>query len=203
MRRSIPRLFLFFLAAGLLAGCNLPQANLPTPDMNEVATRVEATLLSLTQPAQPTPLASPQSGERTPLASPTAEPSNTPLVPTIAASPSPTITLEASLTPQPGTIAGNIVGYPYGSVPKLVIIAYDQHTTYLMYWYWITGAGQTAYSMDGYVPPSTYQVVAYDASGHSGGCTTLVVVTSGQTANCDITDWSGSYPAKPSKVPNP
>ncbi len=72
-----------------------------------------------------------------------------------------------------------------------------------MYWYWITGAGQTSYSMDGYIPPSVYQVVAYDASGHAGGCTGLVTVMSNQTVNCDITGWGGSYPTKPSKVPVP
>ena len=200
MKVSRSRLVFIFLTVSFLAACNLPLAGVPSPDTNAIATRVQATLLSLTQQApQSSPVANtPLKPQFTPPAKSSSTPQPT-ITPFASASP----TLLASLTPKPGSIAGNISGYPYGSVPRLAIVAFDQHTSYLMYWYWITGSGQTSYSMDNYIPPSTYQVVAYDGSGHAGGCTSLVVVTSDQTANCDITDWSGSYPSKPSKVPAP
>jgi hypothetical protein len=72
------------------------------------------------------------------------------------------------------------------------------------YSYLITSAGETNFSMSSsYLIPGHFQVVAYDSSGHAGGCTVLVLVISNQTVNCDITDWGGGYPAKPSGVPNP
>jgi hypothetical protein len=46
-------------------------------------------------------------------------------------------------------------------------------------------------------------VVAYDSSGHAGGCNLNAAVVSNTTVNCDITNWSGSYRVKPSGVPNP
>lgn len=98
-----------------------------------------------------------------------------------------------------GSISGGIYGYPFGSLPSLTIVAFSQTTPY--YYYFVTAVGQTSYAMTNYIPAGTYQVVAYDGSGHAGGCTTNVTVTGGQTGNCDINDWAGSWPAKPSGVP--
>lgn len=95
-----------------------------------------------------------------------------------------------------GTISGNIYGYPYGSLPQLTIVAFNKATGY---WYWVgTATGQSYFSMLD-IPAGTYQVVAYDASGHAGGSTSNIVVTGGQTTNVDINSWSGSYPANPLK----
>jgi len=115
----------------------------------------------------------------------------------------PTDTLFPSDTPVPsaGAIDGGIYGYPYGSVPGLVFVAFNQENS--DYWYWIIPAGQSYYVTDFFIPPGKYQVVAYDASGHKGGCTSIVVVKSAETSGCDITDWGGSYPAKPASVPSP
>ncbi len=64
--------------------------------------------------------------------------------------------------------------------------------------------GASSYSMSSdFLIPGQFQVVAYDASGNSGGCTALVTVISEQTVTCDITNWGGGYPPKPSSVPNP
>jgi hypothetical protein len=121
-------------------------------------------------------------------------------VPTIT----PTITLTPVPTktpiPKPGSIAGSI-SYPYGSVPNLVIVAFGQEPPYY-YSYLTTNLGDTYYSMSSqYLIPGKFQIVAYDSSGHTGGCTVIVTVISEQTVNCDITDWGGSYPSKPSGVP--
>jgi hypothetical protein len=163
--------------------------------------------------------------QQTPVTSPTLEQftitqfvKTTPnLMPTVAltsmVTPTQTMTLTPALTktlaptdtpiPKPGTIAGNISGYPYGSLPSLVIVAFGQEPPY-NYSYWITASGNTSYSMtSSYLLPGKYQVVAYDSSNHSGGCPVIVTVISDQTVNCDITDWSGEYPAKPSGVPSP
>jgi hypothetical protein len=119
------------------------------------------------------------------------------MTPTITKTPIPTQTP----IPKPGSITGGISGYPYGSIPKLSIVAFGQEPPY-NYSYWITASGDTSYSMtSNYLIPGKYQVVAYDSSGHAGGCTTLVDVKSEQSSNCDITDWGGSYPSKPSGVP--
>ena len=153
-----------------------------------------------------------------PLSSPTqVQPTNTD---TQASAPSPTWTSTSALTPsiaqtptatttpipKPGAIAGGISGYPYGSVPSLVVVAYKQNSG--TYWYLITNPGATSYSMTdssnkGFVSPGSYQVVAYDASGNTGGCPSMVTVISEQTVNCNITNWGGGYPAKPSGIPNP
>jgi hypothetical protein len=116
-----------------------------------------------------------------------------------------TLTLAASATPipKPGSIAGAISGYPYGSLPSLAIVAFGQQPPYY-YSYMITNSGATSYSMSSsYLIPGQFQVVAYDASGNSGGCPGMVTVISDQTVTCNITDWAGGYPGKPSGVPNP
>jgi hypothetical protein len=68
----------------------------------------------------------------------------------------------------------------------------------------ITNPGDGYYSMStDYLIPGKYQVVAYDSSNHTGGCAALITVISEQTVTCDITNWGGGYPSKPSDVPNP
>jgi hypothetical protein len=199
------------LIISCLCACNLPGS--PTQvggNPGAVATQVVLTLAVFTQSAQPAPLSSPTSEQ---LSSPTlAQPTNTP---TVAPSPdsTPTIGLTATLTltlppsatpiPKPGSIAGAISGYPYGSLPSLAIVAFGQDPPYY-YSYMITNPGSSSYSMSSsYLIPGQFQVVAYDASGHSGGCPSLVTVISEQTVTCDITNWGGGYPPKPSSVPKP
>ena len=180
MTCRVPLLLTCLAFVSVLVACNLPRTN-PTPEGEPVSSLVAATLLSMT-----TPLPSP-----TLAAWITAEAATYP--PTEAATP----TAGVSPTPQPGSIDGKILGYPYGSIPALTVVAFDKSSPYLKYWYWKTASGNTSYTMDGYVSPGTYQVVAYDAGGHAGGCTTLVDVVSDQKVDCDITDWAGSYPANP------
>jgi len=180
---------------GILSACNLPQAG-PTPGVELVASLVAATLQELETPVNsPIPSAFPtmQPTPSTYAASltPTMQP------PTSISAATPIPSLGTTLTPVPGSIEGSISGYPYGSIPALTVVAFDKSSPYLKYWYWKTASGNTSYAMDGYVSPGSYQVVAYDASGHAGGCTTLVTVVSDQKVNCDITDWAGSYPANP------
>lgn len=199
------------LIISCLCACNLPGS--PTQvggNPGAVATQVVLTLAVFTQSAQPAPLSSPTSEQ---LSSPTlAQPTNTP---TVAPSPdsTPTIGLTATLTltlppsatpiPKPGSIAGAISGYPYGSLPSLAIVAFGQDPPYY-YSYMITNPGSSSYSMSSsYLIPGQFQVVAYDVSGHSGGCPSLVTVISEQTVTCDITNWGGGYPPKPSSVPKP
>jgi hypothetical protein len=185
-----------------LCACNLQKAVTPAgTNPDTVATNVVLTLTALTQAVQQSPAASPT------LASPTftLTPTQTPTVTiTATASVTPTITNTSAPTktpiPKPGTIAGSI-SYPYGSVPNLVIVAFGQEPPY-NYSYLTTNLGDTFYSMSSqYLVPGKFQVVAYDSSGHTGGCAVIVTVISEQTVNCDITDWGGSYPSKPSGVP--
>jgi hypothetical protein len=207
MKPIFPRLVVSILLVILLAACNMPQGGVTEPVTGAVATKVASTLAALTQPAQQTPLASPSSptleqptNTQTPTLTGTMGPTNT-QTPTRP----PTATTRPTNTPipDPGTIAGGISGYPYGSVPSLAIVAYGQEPPY-NYSYIITGAGGTNFSMSSsYLLPGHYQVVAYDSSGHAGGCTVYVLVISNQTVNCDITNWGGGYPAKPSGVPSP
>jgi hypothetical protein len=208
MKRTHSRSGVSVFLVILLAACTLQQAN-PISDSDLVATKVAATLAGLAQSALLTPA--------------TATPSQTPLPPTVtqAATLAPSATIGSTLTatatlhptptvvgptPSPtpglGTIAGSIIGYPYGSVPALAIVAFGQEPPY-NYWYWITGTGNTYFSMDGYITTGHYQVVAYDSSGHTGGCPTIVQVVTNQTVTCDISNWGGGYPAKPAGVPNP
>ena len=198
---------LVFLLMIVLGGCNLVQSSPQTPGADAIATKVAGTMQAFTRTAEAqepqvllaTPTLPPPTLSETPTSTQPLPTLTLTLTPTLAM----TLTPSVTTTSRPGSIAGNIVGYPYGKIPRLAVVAFDQKTTYLMYWYWITGAGEAYYSMDKYIPPSTYQVVAYDSSSHAGGCTVLVVVTSDSTATCDITNWAGSYPSKPSDVPTP
>jgi hypothetical protein len=191
-------LFVTFFSA-----CNLPKVGTPGGTNSDiVATKVVLTLAAFTESAQQAPMAS-----STPL-----KPTDTvpialfpTLTPTVTLTPTITNTVAPSDTPipKPGTIAGNISGYSYGSLPKLVIVAFGQEPPY-NYSYWITAAGNTSYSMtSNYLIPGKYQVVAYDSGNHTGGCPIIVTVISDQTVSCDITHWGGGYPARPSGVPNP
>jgi hypothetical protein len=197
-----------FLASLLLifslCACNLPRADTPVGMKPEIdATKGILTLAVTTLPATLQP----------PLSSPTLKlPTSTP---TIALSPTstPTITLTPTITftlaptntpvPKPGTIAGTISGYPYGSLPSLTIVAYGQDPPF-NYSYMISSPGDTFYSMtSSYMLPGRYQVVAYDSSDRSGACSAIVAVVSEQTVTCNITNWGGGYRARPSGVPGP
>lgn len=189
MKKSLLFVTVFCL---LLASCNLPGPATETgaaPGLLE--TSVAATLQALTPSAPP----------QQPLASPTLEVQPT-QTQEAASTPVPTNTPNSTNTPEPGfgSISGGIKNYPYGNIPNITIVAYEQNPPY-HYWYLITAAGNTSYLMDGYVSTGKYQVVAYDPSGHKGGCTTIVEVKKDQTVTCDITDWAGSYPDKPAGVP--
>jgi hypothetical protein len=202
-RAIFTSIFLFFF----LCACNLQKAGTPveaTPDT--VATQVVLTLAVFTQSAQRTPLSSPtieRPANTQPVApSPTSMPTVT-IIPTMTLSMTPTLLPTNTAIPKPGTIEGDISGYPYGSLPKLAIVAFGQESPY-HYSYWITAVGNTYYSMtSSYLIPGKYKVVAYDSSNHTGGCPEIVKVISEQTVTCDITNWGGGYPAKPSGVPNP
>jgi hypothetical protein len=213
MKSTVSRLALLMLLILILAGCNMPNEGTATPEAGILSTKVAATLAVLTQSAQQTPLASPTLPtvvQPTITFTPTATFTMTSTVtagpsPTATLTPKPTNTAAATKTPipDPGSIAGNILGYPYGSLPGLAIVAFGQEPPY-NYSYLITGAGTTYYSMSSsYLIPGHFQVVAYDSDGHSGGCTALVLVKSNQTVNCDIINWGGGYPPKPAAVPNP
>jgi Polysaccharide lyase family 4, domain II len=93
-----------------------------------------------------------------------------------------------------GSITGS-VSYPYGDIPVLTLVAFSKSTPY---WYWVgTAAGQRYFTMVN-LPPGKYQVVAYDGSGRAGG-SDVVTVTAGDSAQADVTDWNGSFPANPVK----
>jgi hypothetical protein len=208
MKLIFPRLGASLLLVSFLAACSLPQVN-PTADTGIVATKVAETLAAFTQAAKQTTLPSPTSPSSiTPTASMTLtlEPTTTTgFTTTPTETINPTVTKRPTETPTslPGTIAGSIYGYPYGSIPDLAIVAFGQEPPY-NYSYMITAAGQTYFSMTTkYLLPGHYQVVAYDSSGNTGGCVINLLVISDQTVTCDITNWGGGYPAKPSGVPNP
>lgn len=189
--KSFPTILVFCL---LLTACNLPgRTAQPGSDPSQLGTDIAATLEVLLEPAL----------SQQPLSTPTLESLPSPTLevqapPTSAPFPTPDVTL----TPEPGfgSISGGILNYPYGALPKITVVAFEQTPPY-HYWYWITAAGNTSYSMDGYVSTGKYQVVAYDPSGHKGGCTTLVQVKNNEMVICNITDWAGSYPDKPAGVP--
>lgn len=131
-----------------LAACNLPQAG-PTPGADAVASLVAATLQELATPVLPTISST--------------LPNNPPPTTASTATMSPTFGMTVTMTSTPGTtetlppgsIEGGISGYPYGSLPKLTVVAFDKSSPYLRYWYWKTGAGNTTYAMDGYVSPGS------------------------------------------------
>lgn len=182
IRRPVTLAFLIFT----LAACNLPRDVPGTSDAGGLATRVAATLQAMTPSATETPPAS-----------------ETPSEPTFTLEPTPTMTVTLTPVPKPGTIEGTISGYPYGSIPRLAIVAFGQEPPY-NYSYWITASGSTFFSMtSSYLIPGKYQVVAYDSSGHAGGCPTIVTVVSEQKVTCNITSWGGSWPSKPGGVPSP
>ncbi len=204
--KRVLTIFVSFLLTTCLCACNLPQSGTPQETNSDaVATEVVLTLSAFTQTAQSMPLSSPALVTPTDTQASATAPTWTS---TSALTPTPAQTQTATATPipNPGAIAGGITGYPYGPVPALVVVAYKQNSG--TYWYVITNPGASSYSMTdssgiGFVAPGPYQVVAYDASGNSGGCPNIVTVISEQTVNCDITNWGGGYPAKPSGVPNP
>ena len=179
---------LFLVLAILLTSCGQPVP--ATPNVDTVASIVAATMQALTPQA--------------PLATPTAAPALPELTATltpIAATTSPANTGVPTITATPGigSLSGGVYGYPYGAVPRLVIVAFNQDN---LHWnYVITTAGSNYYSMD--LLEGKYQIVAYDAAGHAGGCIVIATVKANETANCDITDWVGSYPGKPDGAPNP
>ena len=95
-----------------------------------------------------------------------------------------------------GIISGGVYGYPYGNLPQLTIVAFNKETGY---WYWVgTVAGQSYFTMND-IPSGTYQVVAYDSSGHAGGTSVSIEVKGGQTANADLNNWAGPFPFNPLK----
>ena len=204
-------MFVPALLAACLSACNLPVATTPGGiNSGVVVTEVVMTMAVFTQSAQPVPLSSPTVEQ---LSSPTqGQPTSTwtialspTLTPTIGPTATMTLTQVPSATPipKPGSIAGAISGYPYGSLPSLAIVAFGQDPPYY-YSYMITNPGSTSYSMSSiYLIPGQFQIVAYDSSNHAGGCAAMVTVISEQTVTCDITNWGGGYPPKPSSVPNP
>jgi hypothetical protein len=199
---SIPGLFLILT----LVACNLQSSNATPTQANPVATSVEQTFEALTQAPVQTLTAAPSvtAASATPSLTPT--PTAT-LTPRFTSTFTPTFTLTKLPTntpiPKPGTIAGNILGYPYGSLPALTIVAYGQDPPYY-YSYIISAAGSSYYSMStDYLIPGLFQVVAYDAAGHAGGCPGLVTVISEQTVTCNISDWSSSFRSKPADIPSP
>jgi len=185
------------LSLAILGACNLPQGTSSVTTVQAVATtQVASAQVDLTETALVTPQASPQN---TPTPSASATPSELSLTP----SPSLTPTVSETPIPKPGSISGSILGYPYGSIPRLAVVAFEQEAPY-NYSYWLTAPGDTYFTLSSqYIIPGNWQVVAYDPDGHAGGCPTIVTVVSDQTVNCNVSDWSGSYPPKPSSVPSP
>jgi len=180
MKKRIYFLFAIFLAVTLVS-CNLPGTQTGTGDGN-LETQVAGTLQAMTAAA---PLTTPTDSTAA-LTQPTdtATPEGTPIL-------------------KPGSIEGTISGYPYGDIPRLAIVAIGQEPPY-NYSYWIAAAGSTYFNMSSdYLLPGFYQVVAYDSSGHAGGCPGGVTVKAEETVTCNISDWSGGYPSKPAGVPNP
>jgi hypothetical protein len=205
--------FIAYIVLGvlLLSACNLPNQGEPktTPTVG-FEEKVAQTLTAISQEKLLTPSQTVIPSAPTSTSEPTATPTATnTIAPTITFTPSktkaPTQTNAPTKTPipKPGTIEGNISGYPYGSLPSLAIVAFKQEAPY-NYSYWITAPGSSHFSMTSdYLIPGKYLVVAYDADGNSGGCPDLVTVKSEETVSCNITDWASSYPAKPATVPGP
>jgi hypothetical protein len=185
-------LFPFFLVLALIVtSCGQPAP--ATPAVDTVASIVAATMQALTPRV---PLATPTAPA---IPSPSAVATFTPITANTSAANTGVPTITA--TPGIGALQGSVTGYPYGALPKLIFVAFNQENG--RWNYWINNAGQSYYSTDQFLPEGKYQVVAYDASGHAGGCKTIVTVKANETANCDITDWIGLYPVKPGDAPNP
>ena len=195
----------------LISACNLPSQGSAT----ETATvsfddKVAMTLTAISGNLLKTPSETPVPATPTETPPPTLTIKSTltlvpSATPTLTKTIAPTQTQAATKTPipKPGTIDGSISGYPYGALPGLSIVAFEQEPPY-NYSYWITAPGETYFSMtSNYLIPGKYLVVAYDADGNSGGCPTIVTVKSEETVTCNITDWVSSFPAKPAGVPDP
>jgi hypothetical protein len=181
---------LFLILCLLMTACNVPRPVVATEtNPRDIETVVASTTQALTEQAAVS------------LPAPTSTPTDS-LPPTFT----PTLTPNITFTPEPGFgfISGNIYGYPYGNIPQLSIVAFGQQPPY-NWWYLIIGAGSTFFSMDDggnpYVSSGKYRVVAYDSSGHTGGCTTIIEVKNNEMVTCDITNWGGGYPAKPAGIP--
>ena len=189
----------------LLCACNLPTSGIPVTATSTPTVQAHLILLGLTQSPDQVPLSSltlPAS-THTPFSTPTLSSPTMTMAPSVTPTQYLTITPSITPIPAPGTIAGSISGYPYGSLPALAIVAYGQSPP-KNYSYIITAPGSAYFSMSTkYLLPGPYQVVAYDAAGNSGGCPGLVTVISDQTVSCTISDWASSYRSKPSGVPNP
>lgn len=179
------KLSLPILLALAILGASCGQAAPATPPVDTVATIVAATMEALTPQnvldAETMPATQPDAGTtQTPLSLETG---------------TPTITA----TPGAGMVSGGVFGYPYGALPRLVVVAFNED--HLHWNYVITDPGSSYYAMD--LAEGKYQIVVYDADGHTGGCITIATVKDKQTVTCDITDWTGTYPDKPGEVPNP
>jgi hypothetical protein len=173
------------LALGILvAACGQPTP--ATPPVDAVATIVAATMDSLTPQnvldAETLPAG--QTDAETATQTPPAVETGTPTI---------------TATPGAGLVSGGVFGYSYGALPRLVVVAFNED--HLHWNYVITDPGSSYYSME--LTEGKYQIVAYDADGHAGGCITIATVKDKQTATCDITDWTGTYPLKPNEAPNP
>jgi hypothetical protein len=187
-----PNSLLTIITCLFLGACNIPQTTSVETDVFEVPS---------VDPTGTTQFGTLTYTPTTQYPSETSDPVSTD-TPTV----SPTITSEFTNTPEPGFggIEGSILGYPYGAIPRLVIVAFKKEPPY-PYRYEILVPGSSYYSMtagvDYYLSTGKYQVVAYDASGHAGGCNTIIEVKKDQMVTCDITNWGGSYPSKPGDVP--
>lgn len=191
MKKQYSSLLISLTLVIMIVSCGSPVGTVPsTPDT--VATIVAGTMGALYPlAASGTPIATIPGLTNIPF---------TP-VPSSTSTTMATTVPSATATPGIGSISGSVYGYPYGAIPRFTIVAFNQETSYWLYW--ITLAGEAYYSTDVFIPEGKYQVVAYDASGHAGGCVSTVIVKANQTAVCDITDWSGSYPAKPGGAADP
>ena len=199
------KVFAILLFISLLCACSLPQSGITATVSSTPTIKAPLILLGLTQSPYQVPLSSSTfpASNHTPPSTPTLPSPTLTLAPSLT--PTEYLTFTPSITPipQPGTIAGSVSGYPYGSLPALAIVAYGQNPPY-NYSYIITIPGSAYFSMStDYLLPGPFQVVAYDISGNSGGCPGFVTVISNQTVNCTISDWASSYRSKPSGVPNP
>jgi hypothetical protein len=181
---KIKIIFALFTCLSLLS-CNIPRPNImETPEIETQGTdpfvtpQVEIVTSTFTLQA----------------------PSDTSESVTFTETPSTTPNITSTLEPGFGSISGNIYSYPYGSIPQLVIVAFEQLPPY-HYWYVINAPESTFFSMDGFISTGKYQVVAYDPAGHTGGCVNIVVVKADEMITCDINNWGGGYPAKPAGIP--
>jgi len=190
MKANAASFAILIIIAILMSACNLPSvAPIAGPNASDVATLVAATLQSLASPT----------GASASLASPTPAAPTLTIPPTSTSAPLPTATFLPTATVLPGAISGGVYGYPFGSIPALSFVAFSQ-SSHSWFW-WADPAGQSYFSTDNFITPGVYQVVAYDHSGHAGGCAGTVTVTSSATVSCDVNTWGGSYPAKPAGVP--